>query len=191
MVQKLRINYQQPLLSTSDPSHQEFVEAIHAYLLNYNVFALSTTIEGALVNQKSYDFALSFLKSKISEVAYNSFLNVLENARKAEKMNYLRIAFGGKSDLWQTYKSIKQRKKEEFQSTFTIVDNAFVGKKASGWVTSYIHNYFAHILEDESLTEKAFAKQLEDEQKLISVLESFKTHFPELFDLMQRICSMI
>lgn len=191
MVQKLRINYQQPLLSTSDPSHQEFVEAIHEYLLNYNVFALSTTIEGALVNPKSYDFALSFLKSKISDVAYNSFLNVLENSRKAEKMNYLRIVFGGKSDLWQTYKSIKQRKKEVFQSTATIVDNAFIGKKASGWVTSYIYDYFAHILEDEKLTDKTFAKQLEDEQKRTLVVESFKTHFPELLDLMQRICNMI
>lgn len=189
MVQKLRINYQQPLLSTSDPSHQDFVQAIHEYLLNYNVFVLSTTIEGALVNPKSYDFALSFLKSKISEVAYNSFLRVLEESRKAEKMNYLRIVFGGKSDLWQTYKSIKQRKNDEFQST--VVDNALIGKKASGWVTSYIHDYFAYVLEDEKLTDKSFTKQLEDEQKRLLVLESFMTHFPELFDLLQRICSMI
>lgn len=191
MVEKLRINYQQPLLSTRDPSHQDFVQAIHEYLLNYNVFALSTTIEGALVNQKNYDFALSFLKSNTCEAAYNNFVHLLECSRKAEKMNYLRIAFGGKSDLWQTYKSIKQRKKEEFQSTATIVDNAFIGKKASGWVTSYIHYYFTYVLKDDKLTDKTFAKQLEDEQNYILVIQSFKVHFPELFDLLQRICRMI
>lgn len=191
MVEKLRINYQQPLLSTRDPSHQDFVQAIHEYLLNYNVFALSTTIEGALVNQKNYDFALSFLKSNTREAAYNNFVHLLERSRKAEKMNYLRIAFGGKSDLWQTYKSIKQRKKEDFQSTATIVDNAFIGKKASGWVTSYIHDYFAQVLKDDKLTDKTFAKQLEDEQNYILVIKSFKAHFPELFDLLQRVCRMI
>ena len=61
MAQGLHIHYYLPFLSCDDPCFSTFCDSVHDYLLAYNVFALKTTIEGCLINNRTYDYALSFL----------------------------------------------------------------------------------------------------------------------------------
>lgn len=188
MENRLHIHYFQPLLSTNDPSHTDFVETIHKYLLNYNVFTFSTTIEGALINKNSIDFSIAFLKGQIKEDAFNNFLSLLNRVRSVDKLNLLRLVFDGKSDLWQTYKSIKKRLDP---GEATVIDSAFVGKKTSGWVTKYIKVFLSKELGVENLSERTFKRLMEDEQQKLTLISSFKAQFPELYDLLQKVCSMI
>lgn len=188
MANRLHIHYFQPLLSTNDPSHTDFVEAIHKYLLNYNVFTFSTTIEGALINKNSIDFSIDFLKGQIKEDAFNNFLSLLNRAGSVDKLNLLRLVFDGKSDLWQTYKSIKKRLDP---GEANVIDNAFVGKKTSGWVTKYIEAFLVKELGVENLSERSFKRIMEDDQRKLTLINSFKAQFPELYDLLQKVCSMI
>ena len=188
MASRLHIHYFQPLLSTNDPSHTDFVETVHKYLLNYNVFIFSTTIEGALINKNSVGFSIDFLKGQIKEDAYTSFLSLLDSSRSIDKLNFLRLVFDGKSDLWQTYKSIKKRLDSEKAN---VIDSASVGKKTSGWVTKYIEAFLAKELGVANLSERAFKRQMEDEQGKLALINSFKAHFPELYDLLQKVCGMI
>ena len=188
MADKLHIHYYQPLLCTNDPLHAAFVNAVHAYLLNYNVFAFCTTVEGALVNKNSLSYSLDFLKGEISNNAFTDFSTLFNRAGATDKINLLRIVYDGKSDLWQTYKSIKKRLDP---TEAQIIDRAFVGKKASGWVTRYINTFLAKELHEGDISEQTFKKIMEDKQKKNDLLHSFIHHFPELYDLLQRVCNMI
>ena len=188
MANRLHIHYFRPFLSTNDPAHADFVETIHKYLLNYNIFAFSTTIEGALINKNSIDFSIDFLKGQIKEDAFNNFLSLLNRVGGVDKLNLLRLVFDGKSDLWQTYKSIKKQLDPEEAN---VIDNAFVGKKTSGWVTKYIEAFLTKELGQKNLSERDFKRQMEDEQLKLTLINSFKAQFPELYDLLQKVCSMI
>ena len=87
MANKLHVHYYCPLYSTSDPSHDAFVSAVHNYLLNYHVFAFSTTIEGALINSRSLDFSLEFLRKHIKRDAYRNFSALIERTGTTDKTN--------------------------------------------------------------------------------------------------------
>lgn len=188
MANKLHIHYYLPFLSTNDPVHDVFVDAIHKYLRNYNVYTLATTIEGALINKKSFDFSMAFLESQIREDSFDNFNNLLSRYQTTDRINLLRIVFDGKSDLWQTYGSIKKRL---VTVDANVIDCAFIGKKTSGWVSKYIESFLITELGVESLSERSFKRLMEDDQKRMKVLMSIQSHFPELFDLLQTACSMI
>lgn len=68
MQRALHVHYYMPFLSCDDPNYHAFVSAVHQYLLSYNVFSFSTTIEGALINKHTVDFALDFLRKEKKHV---------------------------------------------------------------------------------------------------------------------------
>ena len=141
-----------------------------------------------MINKNSIDFSIDFLKGQIKEDAFNNFLSLLNRAGSVDKLNLLRLVFDGKSDLWQTYKSIKKRLDP---GEANVIDNAFIGKKTSGWVTKYTEAFLEKELGVENLSERAFKRLMEDEQWKLTLINSFKAQFPELYDLLQKVCSMI
>ena len=187
MANKLHIHYYRPLYSTNDSSHEAFVSAVHDYLLNYHVFTFATTIEGALVNIHSMNLSTRFLCSRIKADAYANFSALINRCRNTDKINLLRIAYGGKSDLWQTYSSLQKDLPPQDKA---VIDAASIGKKASGWVTSFVQFFFEDQLQVDSLTPKLFLRIIQDPQQKAFLIDSFKHFFPELYDLIQMVEQM-
>lgn len=188
MADKLHIHYYRPLYSTNDPSHEAFVSAVHDYLLNYRVFTFSTTIEGALVNIHSANLSTRFLHKRIKADAYANFTALINQCGKTDKINLLRLAYGGKSDLWQTYSSLQKDLEPQDKA---VIDAASIGKKASGWVTSFIQFFIEDYLQIDNLTPKTFIRIIQDPKQKALLIDAFNHNFPELYDLIQMVEQMV
>ena len=189
MAEKLRIHYYLPFFSSKDPNLSSLINAIHSYLMYYNVFCFSTTIEGCLITDKSYDFVLGYLRDKNKEDVFDSFRNYLSNLRDCDKVNVLRIIFNGKSDLLKTYKNLKNAIPQREQD---ILEKVMVGKKTSGWISEFLDGFFRNNTGlGVGLSVNSFRRYLTDNENIQTLVNQFKKNFPELYLLICKICDMI
>lgn len=189
MAKKLRIHYYRPFYSCEDINFTTFINVIHEYLLYYNVFTLQTTVEGMLINKQTINLALNFLKQHKRGREFNSFNTYIEELKKCDKINVLRMVYNGKSDLLQKYSNICQTLPKTERD---IIDQAMFGKKASGWISEYIDGYFQNatgITEDFSV--KSFKRYLKNDAKRNVLIKDFKHNFFELYSLITKICDTI
>lgn len=190
MEKKLHVHYYLPYLSCDDPAYKTFISAVHEYLLAYNVFALSTTVEGMLINPKTLDFALSFLRGQKKEADYNAFKTYWDSLQKTDRLNALRIVYNGKTDLLVTWKSLCKGLLPAGDKA--ILEKVMIGGKTSGWVSEYLDTYFQQAIQSESeITEKVFKKYIEDDEHQKTILKDFEKNFSELYSLILKICDMI
>ena len=189
MQRALHVHYYMPFLSCDDPNYHAFVSAVHQYLLSYNVFSFSTTIEGALINKHTVDFALDFLRKEKKTCNFNDFKKYWDSLQKTDQINVLRIVFNGKSDLLKTWKELSKGIAADKK---LILEKAMIGGKTSGWVSDYLDTFFQSVFQIEgAFSEKAFRKYLENEDHLKSTLREFENNFPELYSLIERLCDII
>ena len=189
MQSKLHIHYYLPFLSCNDRNYYEFVAALQQYLLSYNIFCLSTTIEGALINPNTTDFASDFLKSHTKKCDFEKFHAYWGQLQKVDQLNLLRMLFNGKSDLLRS-------RKDAFNAldpnTRLTLEKVTIGGKASGWVSKYLDEFFQSVVEIEgTFSEKSFRRYLENEDNRKNLLRSFQNNFLELYSLIERLCGMI
>lgn len=90
MEKGLHIHYYMPYFSCEDSNYYAFIEAIHNYLMFYNVFTLNTTIEGCLINKYTMDFSLEYLRQHKREQDFNAF-NAKQFAVKASGLDYISV----------------------------------------------------------------------------------------------------
>lgn len=188
MVASLHIHYFLPYLSSNDPNYYCLVSAVHQYLLSYNIFSFTTTIEGALVNRYTTDFSLNYLQERIPS-SFPAFKNYWDTLGNTDKINALRIVFNGKSDLLQTRKTIL---KNMPLAEKAIIENSIIGSKTSGWVSEYLDGFFKMVANiSGDLNVKEFRKCLEDDQQKRIIIQQFQCFFPELFSLIDKLCGMV
>lgn len=189
MQETLHVRYHMPFLSCDDPNYHAFVSAVHQYLLSYNIFSFSTTIEGALINKHTVNFALDFLQNKKKPRYFNDFKEYWDTLQKTDQINVLRIVFNGKNDLLATWKELS---KGLPQNEKLIVDNAMIGGKTSGWVSDYLDTFFQSVTRiDGVFSEKTFRRYLESEVHIKYILKEFEYYFPELYSLIKKLCDII
>jgi len=188
MSNKLHVHYYKPFYSCEDINYAAFVDAIHKYLIRHNVYTLSTTIEGTLINKHTMSSALEYLKSKKPR-HYPKFEEYYNSCKNTDKLNSLRLVFNGKTDLLKSYSNIIDNLKREDREVF---ENMIIGKKTSGWVSEFLDSYFVSLIPEgynkspEGL-KKCFKENAEMEN---SILKSFKYCFAELYDLMIQIFNL-
>lgn len=172
-----------------DPSYEAFIAAVKQYLLSYNIFCLTTTIEGALINSNTVSFALEFLKSHTKQRDFEKFITYWETLQKNDQTNLLRILFNGKSDLLKARKDAYSFLDPD---TKPILDRITIGGKASGWVSEYLDNFFhSAVTIDGTFTEKSFRRYLADDDNREKLLNLFQQNFLELYSLIEKLCAMI
>lgn len=187
MKEKLHIHYFKPYMSSSDINYFEFVQAIQKYMLNYNFFVLSTTIEGSLINKSTIEQALCYISKHNKTNDYEEFYSYFARLQQTDKLNVLRLIFNGKTDLLYTYKTLK---KEEIldSNVCKILDKVMIGKKTSGWVSEFIYSVIGNLTGlGNNLTTKTFQKYLEDNSNKQEIMKQFNFYFPELFNLFKQI----
>lgn len=186
MKEKLHIHYFKTYMSSSDEYYSEFIKAIRTYLLNYNCFVLTTTIEGCLINGKTIDYSLEHIRREKKRADVEQFGLHFSTLQKTDKINALRIIFNGKSDLLYSYKNLKN--KGFISSEICSVLEKVMIKKTEGWITKFIDLVISDITNlGPNLSVKSFEKYLEDDNNKLHALKQFRLLFPELFSLLQQI----
>ena len=189
MVQGLHIHYYMPYLSCDDPSYSALCDSVHEYLLAYNVFTLTTTIEGCIINKQAENYALDYLCSKKKQPDINAFQSYISSLRKRDRENVMRLVFNGKSDLLYTYKQLKSQIPTVDQA---VLEKTMIGKKTSGWVSEFLDAYFQKVSNLSSdFSVKTFKKYLAEDDNAISMEKDFLKVFPELYSLIHCICDKI
>lgn len=189
MSDKLHIHYYMPFQSCDDPNYHVFISAVQQYLLAYNVFSFTTTIEGALISKNAVDFSLEFLQKKKSERAFNEFKEYWDGLQRTDQSNVLRIVFNGKSDLLKTWKEVSKKLDPDKK---LILERVMIGGKTSGWVSEYLDAFFESLAPTDGVfSGKAFRKYLEKDENVTSAKKEFEHFFPELHSLIGRLCDMI
>lgn len=185
MANGLRVHFYKPFYSCKDDSFYALVREMQSYLLQYRVFAFKTTIEGALINENSYDFALSYLESVNSKKDFEEFSAWLRSLLKNDQLNLLRMSYRGKSDLLQGY--TKRMKASLGEEKSLIMDKIMIEQKACGWISNYIDMFFKENTEHSNLTPKSFETYIENEENKNCILKKFSNSFPEIHSLISKI----
>lgn len=184
MEEKLKVKYYLPFYSTRDENYHEFLKLIKEYLLAYNVFAFSSTIEGAIINNQTYDITLKYLKKKCKESDYNEFYNILQLYPQNDRLNLLRYIFKGKSDLLQ-YKKIQ---KSNFKGREVVERIQGPVDKASGWISEFFEFYFANQTGfNEDFSIKNFKKFISNNESRKNLIKQFNYDFYEINMLKEQI----
>lgn len=199
MQNKLHVHYYAPLLSCNDPALQEFISSVHKYLLAYNVFSFTTTVEGALITKNSEKFTSDFLMRHTNKLSdYDDFEKFRSSMMKTDSLNLLRIVFNGKSDLLKNWSAIQKLYKPGVspclnESERLIIDKVCIGKKTSGWISDYLDDFFkmTTAATDAEFSKKYFQKFINVPENKKSVIDNFEKYFPELYSLIARLCDMI
>ena len=189
MADSLHIHCFKPFYSTRDSNYIQFVEAIHKYLSRYNIFMLSTTIEGTLINSESYLFAMDFLKNHNKDSEFNAFETYLSTMLSTDRINALRLVFNGNTDLLKNFKFVKSG----LGASSIILEKVMIGRKTSGWVSEFIDSFFFSVLpEGYEKSPRGMIKYFEDEENgKKKVLSEFKYYFSELYSLFVKLYGII
>ena len=117
---------------------------------------------------------------------FDAFDTYISGMMNTDKINILRIVFAGHSDLFKSYKSIK---KNIPSNDALILDRVMGNKKADGWVSDYIDNFFCSVLpEGYEKSPRGMMKYFEDEENgKKKVLSEFKYYFSELHSLFVKL----
>lgn len=163
------------------------------YLLSYGVFMFRTTIEGALVNEHNLSFSLEFLKRTTKSHDFEEFLTLLNLYVKADQFNIMRLVYNGKTDLLKNYKGKDDVKNGLNEKDILIIEKVMVGKKTSGWVSEYIDLFFSGLLPDDIDKSPRGMKQYfeSNPEERTAFTKKFEFNFPELYELLMRICVII
>lgn len=193
MAEKLKVHYYEPYFSCNDVNLENFTKAIHKYLMSYGIFMFRTTIEGALVSEHNLPFSLEFLKQNTNPRDFEEFLTLLNSHMKTDQFNIMRLVYNGKTDLLKNYKGKDGVQKRLDPKDALIIERVMVGKKTSGWVSEYIDLFFSQLLPNDIDKSPRGMKQYfeSNSEEQIAFAKEFEFNFPELYELLMRICVII
>ncbi|MGG7214382.1 retron Eco8 family effector endonuclease [Clostridium nigeriense] len=162
---------------------EKILKFIKHYCAQYNVFPVSTTVEGLIVTQQSLPKIISWIKEE-NKCDLNVLNNLLDRDKTIlgkEDVGYrttiIRLICNGKLDTLETLKQINKDRLSKENKEKIIKLRSSIGSKTDGWIISFMNYYinkYINVLEDDLLKK-----------------DTFKKDFPELFFIMQKIESMV
>lgn len=168
-----------------DSSFKDMLETIKLYCLEYNVYPVSTTIEGCIVNDKNINIVLEWINTifddnyirKLNELLSKD-LNIEKKQNNNYRLNIIRLILNGKLDILKTIKEVQKENLIEKNDAKKILElNQQIGGKTKGWVINFINYYFDNYIDNLS---NIYEKE-----------EQFSSDFKELYKLLQIISNVI
>ncbi|OOM78319.1 DNA replication and repair protein RecF [Clostridium puniceum] len=169
---------------------------IKNYCKQYDIYPVSTTIEGVLINEGNIDIVFEWMCRRIDNKIVNinqkadyikkleCFFNLEESLKY--KVAALRLLHKGKSDNLLKYANSNKEKitgesqakskldaNSKFKKAYNDM-NWYQVKKTSGWVSEFMNYFFNNYINNKKMTK-------EEE------IETFKEHFKELYDIIKTI----
>ncbi|WP_028400585.1 retron Eco8 family effector endonuclease [Ectobacillus panaciterrae] len=152
---------------------------IRNYSLEYNIFPVFTTIEGALINRTNQEIVFNWLKYSKEKVAEKQIIDDIYNQQTsiAYKTTVLRLINDGKFDNLATVNEwigkIDNISDQSVKDIFEKIAQVKNGK-TDGWVTHFMNYFFENHINNIELTH----------EEKISI---FKKNFPELYMIVTSI----
>lgn len=148
----------------SDELYSELLNLIKKYSLEYNVFPVTTTIEGTIINIANYEiFRDYFVKIKGGALFERLYQQC---TLPEERLTLMRALVSGKCD---TLRFLGEHAKHTGDSELIQICK-HIGSikfdKTEGWVSSFLDYFFDHYLEGTK-----------------DRIETFKLYFNELYDI--------
>ncbi|MBE5090622.1 AAA family ATPase [Bacillus thuringiensis] len=165
--------------------YKELKQHIQDYFLEYNIYPVSSTIEGAIINEKSIYIVYDWLLTEVKNVSL--LKRIFESLSEEEKVVFIRMLFDGKPDSLANikkfdenlYKDIKMPIKFDGKlgNLRSILMNRQQTKsmfgKTSGWVTNFYTWYFKNYIDFN----KSSAENI----------KSFAFHFKEIYTVISKL----
>ncbi|WP_341284866.1 retron Eco8 family effector endonuclease [Priestia megaterium] len=153
---------------------KKFISLVKKYCMNYNVYPVSTTIEGTLVNANNVEFFKNWLKEQ-NPYSHENIEKIYDVSKHPSvRASAFRLIVDGKYDTLQKMKGhkITNSYPVDIKNAYLSI-NTLKKSKTSGWVTNWLDYIFTHYInEKETVLEKE---------------EAFYMYFPELFDIIKRV----
>lgn len=178
MCDKCRFAYRLPFFGSEDENFEELIQVIQAYYRNYQIFPVSTTIEGTLINRKNYQQIVEYL-------VYIGKWNLLENAyqmlyNETDKVNFLRLIFHGKSDFLLKTGNILENNKGIYSELKAALGHTIA---KTDWVSEWLSYYFAEKtkMPPEKMNQRVFEKWCKEPANIKKLKKNFLEDFSELY----------
>ncbi len=179
MAKNLNVHYKIPFYSCNDSNYRMFKRVLSEYMLSNNYFVLETTIEGMLINYRTRELYLEFLKRKRQQT-YEDMIQLYDDKSNNDKVNLLRMVTDGYSDLFYNLKSFEK------ENTTTKIKKVI---KTDGWITEFI--VFCIEKETNCLNISQFSRYIREPNNLKYVHSVFVNLFPELGNIIKKLYDMI
>ncbi|WDF51897.1 retron Eco8 family effector endonuclease [Paenibacillus sp. KACC 21273] len=155
-----------------DDYYQLLISLIQKFCLNYNVFPVTTTIEGSIVTLENSMLFQDWILSQTSRDDLNKVYNS-DNALYITQMS--RILVSGKYDTLNFPDNDKIQRNnfsEDVKEVYSIIENN-KKKKTDGWVTDYLEYFFENIINNK--------------KSEIDKISIFKFYFKELSVIINKL----
>lgn len=184
-IEKCKFEPNKKLYYIEDQYFDNMIMLVKHYCIQYNIYPVTTTIEGCIVNIQNLDIVLSWINTIFDENninKLNEILNkdILEEGKQNNKYRLIivRLILNGKLDILKT---LKEAKKDNFidKDDLKVIESLrkVIGGKTDGWVINFINYYFDKYIDK-------LPNQFEKENK-------FKEDFKELSQILQKITNMV
>lgn len=169
--QKAKFKYNPYNFCFNDGLFDEFIDLVKSYCISYNVYPVSTTIEGVLVNEENYRVFYSWLTRKKSNYMGKKDLKNLwtVSTNKFYRLNILRQIVDGKMEPLFTLKKrglLEEVTDQNLKDAYTKALKLPKLDKGSGWVSNFLNDVNAVL-------------------KKTNQLSKFNSLFPELVDIIE------
>lgn len=188
MCDKCKFFYRFPFYGSEDENYKELIRIVQEYYKNYQIFPVSTTIEGTLITENNYLEIEKYLiykgKWNCMEKAYQMLYN------KTDKVNFLRLIFHGKSDFLLKTGDIITKNEKMRQELKDVLEKHAIAK--TDWVSEWLQYYFAERtgMQPEKMTQKYFEQWCKKENHRRELIYQFSVDFKELYQFIISINSL-
>lgn len=185
MCKKCKFSYRLPFYGSDDSNFQELIKTIQEYYQNYQIYPVSTTIEGVLITENNYPQLIDYLKYKKKWSFVEDACQLLYN--KVDIVNFLRLLFHGKSDLLLKTGVVIKNNPGMYEDLKDALLHHAISKTA--WVSEWLEYYFAQSvgIPAEKMNPKYLDKQCAQAVERNRILKKFFMDFPELYRFMNAI----
>ncbi|MGN7312681.1 retron Eco8 family effector endonuclease [Alkalicoccobacillus gibsonii] len=157
----------------NDKEYANFKHLIRSYCSEYNVYPVDTTIEGSIINEKSYELVLEWL----GELNLKTKDNIESLLSLSNDINYkvtiMRVIMNGKLDTLNNLNNKKPRL-PQIQSQYQKIEGNKKFTKTE-WVSDFLEYYFVKVLDITNL------KDLKNNEQHLA---TFRMTFPEIHDIL-------
>lgn len=177
-LKECKFEFDKDKLGIYNKKYDELIKEIQRYCLNYNVYPVTTTLEGLLINNSNVNIFIKWIEKEIVGSDALILKNILEYNKdnSAYYTEVLRVICNGKFNNLKTLKEVEGTIDKDLLKNIKYL-NGKIGKKTGGWIIKFIDFYF-----DENI----------DDSKGVNVnREIFRKCFPELDCILKIIRDMV
>lgn len=151
---------------------EKLIQEIKQYCMEYNIYPMKTTIEGGIVNDRTVEFVIEWLKKILSSSTIQNLDDILKDRdinNKKYRTTVIRLILNGKLDILLNYNEKNTKIDSGIKNKITSI-NGKIGGKTGGWIREFLEYYFSNYIDVLDSVEARRDKFKEDFEEISFVL---------------------